>query len=158
MNLVKVISGLLAVSMLSGCVSVSPTGSAGPKLVSSSRVTESGHSAQVGVQFTSWGDLSAIGRPSRWKAPLSVGGSLSWLNPIAWSDDAGRTGRILIGEMILVGTLGAALGGGSSGGGSNDGAGDDGGSSVSVNPSRPNIATLPGGGQIPEPPGGGALQ
>ena len=37
------------------------------------------------------------------KVLLETGGSLSWVNPAAWSEDAARTGRILAGEVVIVG-------------------------------------------------------
>jgi hypothetical protein len=78
------------------------------------------HYAEVGVEFSTTGDFFALFAPSRWKSPIKTGGSLSWVNPSAWSEDAGRTGRILLGEAVVVGAVAgvaAASGGGDSGGG-----------------------------------------
>ena len=143
MNLMKLTSGVLAVCLVSGCASTtySPSGSGGPKVVSSGKVTESGQYAEVGVQFTSTGDFFALFSPKRWSSPIATGGSLSWLNPNAWSEDAGRTGRILIGEAVIVGGVAAAAGGG---GGGSDGGGTSG------DPTPPGTGT--GGGTPPSPP------
>ena len=119
MNGIKVVSGCLSVALLSGCTSMSGTsGPGGPKLVGSGGATETGQYAEVGVEFTSMGDFAALVSPKRWKSPIATGGSLSWLNPGAWSDDPGRTGRILLGEAVVVGGVAAAasVSGGSGGG------------------------------------------
>lgn len=115
MDMIKSITGILAVTMISGCASMDGTsGPRGPKLVASGRSTEYEQYAEVGVEFSSVGDFVAIVSPSRWKSPIATGGSLSWVNPAAWSDDAGRTGRILLGEAVIVGgaVVAAAAGGG----------------------------------------------
>ena len=108
MNPIKVISAALAVALFSGCASTQPTGSKGPNIVSSGHVTETGQYAEVGVEFTSWGDFVALVSPKRWESPIATGGSLSWLNPVAWSEDSGRTGRILLGEAVVVGGIAVA--------------------------------------------------
>lgn len=119
MNIFKVISILIAIAFVSGCASTyHADGPRGPELVTSGRSTESGHYAEVGVSFSTWGDFTAMVSPSRWASPIATGGSLSWLNPVAWSDDAGRTGRILLGEAVLVGGVAAAVSAGDSGGSS----------------------------------------
>jgi hypothetical protein len=61
--------------------------------------------AQVAVrqEFSTWSDLTAVFRPSRWSNPLAVGGSLSWLNYKAWANEPGRTGKVLLGEAIVAG-------------------------------------------------------
>ena len=98
------LSVFLATTLLAGCCSMCPpNGPKGPEIVSASRSTETGHYAEVGVQFTSMGDFFALAVPTRWLSPIKTGGTLSWLNPKAWSEDAGRTSRILIGEAALVG-------------------------------------------------------
>jgi hypothetical protein len=58
--------------------------------------------ADVGVakEFTSWSDLTAVFRPSRWKSPVAEGGSLSWLNYKAWAAAPARTGKVLGGEVL----------------------------------------------------------
>ena len=118
MNVIKIISGLLCISMGAGCASMGgANGPHGPKIVGSGRATEYGQYAEVGVEFSSVGDFAALFSPKRWKSPVATGGSLSWLNPVAWSDDAGRTGRILIGEAVVVGGIAAAAAGGGGGGG-----------------------------------------
>lgn len=91
-------------------------GPRGPKIVASGRSTEYEQYAEVGIRFSSAGDFVALVSPSRWKSPVATGGSLSWVNPVAWSEDAGRTGRILLGEAVIVG--GAAVAASSGGGGS----------------------------------------
>lgn len=122
MNFVKVISVIICVAMFSGCSTVCPSGGArGPSLVSSGYATESGQYAEIGVQFTTSGDFLALFAPSRWRSPIRTGGTLSWLNPVAWSDDAKQTGRILAGQAILVGGAAAAFSGGSDGGSSSGG-------------------------------------
>jgi len=114
MKPVSVIGSALAVVLFSGCASTQPTGSRGPNIVSSGRASETGQYAEVGVEFTSWGDFVALVSPNRWSSPIATGGSLSWLNPAAWSADSGRTGRILLGEAVVVGGIAvAAIGAGS---------------------------------------------
>lgn len=136
MNFFKVISILLSITFVSGCASTyHADGPGGPELVTSGRSTESGHYAEVGVSFSTWGDFTALVSPSRWSSPVATGGSLSWLNPVAWSDDAGRTGRILLGEAVIIGGVAAAVAAGDSGVSS-------GGADVS------------NGGQAPPPPDG----
>ncbi len=123
MDMMKIITGVLAVAMVSGCASTGgASGPRGPRLVASGRSTEYEQYAEIGVEFSSVGDFVALVSPSRWKSPLATGGSLSWVNPVAWSEDAGRTGRILIGEAVIVGGVAAAAAGGG-GGGSDGGAG-----------------------------------
>ncbi len=121
MDMIKAITCVLAVAMVSGCASTGgASGPRGPKIVASGRTTEYGQYAEVGVEFSSVGDFVALVSPSRWKSPIATGGSLSWINPMAWSDDAGRTGRILVGEAVIVGgvVVAAAAGGGSDSGSS----------------------------------------
>lgn len=122
MDMIKIISGVLAAAMISGCASMGgASGPRGPKIVASGRSTEYGQYAEVGVQFSSVGDFAALVSPSRWKSPIATGGSLSWINPLAWSDDPGRTGRILIGEVVIVGGVAVAAAGGGGGGGDSSG-------------------------------------
>ena len=136
MNIFKVISILLSVTFVSGCASTyHADGPHGPELVTSGRNTESGHYAEVGVSFSTWGDFTALVSPSRWSSPIATGGSLSWLNPVAWSDDAGRTGRILLGEAVIIGGVAAAVSASDSGGGGG--------------------VDVPSGGSTPPPPSGG---
>lgn len=118
MNIIKVIAGVLAMAMISGCASTGGAkGPRGPKLVASGRSTEYEQYAEVGLEFSSAGDFVALVSPSRWKSPIATGGSLSWVNPVAWSEDAGRTGRILVGEAVIVGGVAvAAIAGGSDNG------------------------------------------
>jgi len=120
MDVIKIITCILAVAMVSGCASIDgASGPRGPKIVASGRSTEYEQYAEVGVRFSSAGDFVALVSPSRWKSPMATGGSLSWVNPVAWSDDAGRTGRILLGEAVIVGGVAvAAVAGGDGGGGS----------------------------------------
>lgn len=114
MNPIKIISAALVVALFSGCASTQPTGSMGPNIVSSGQATETGQYVEVGVEFTSWGDFVALVSPRRWESPIATGGSLSWLNPVAWSEDSGRTGRILLGEAVVVGGIAVAVVAGSS--------------------------------------------
>lgn len=149
MYMMKAMSYAVAVALGSGCATYSPTcGPGGPELEASVRASESGQYAAIGLEFTTWGDFAALVSPTRWKSPITTGGTLSWLNPGAWREDAGRTGRILLGEAVLVGgvTAAATASDGGSGGGApsvDGGSGDDGGS-----PTPP-----PGsGGSVPPPP------
>jgi hypothetical protein len=144
MTAIKVLSFLLSAILISGCATTSNVaGPKGPQLVASGRSTESGHYAEVGVQFSTTGDFVALFSPSRWKNPVETGGSLSWLNPVAWSDDAGRTSRVLLGEAAAVGVVAVAAIAGSSSG--------DGDHSASGSPTPPPDAPPTGG-----PGGGGA--
>ena len=123
MKAVQLISGCLCLALLSGCASMQGAqGPHGPKLVGSGQATEYGQYAEVGVEFSSMGDFVALVSPSRWKSPIATGGSLSWLNPVAWSEDPGRTGRIFLGEAVVVGgaVAAASAGGGSDGGTTGD--------------------------------------
>jgi hypothetical protein len=141
MNALKLVSGFLATSLLAGCASMDGAkGPRGPRLVGSGRATEYGQYAEIGVEFSSMGDFVALVSPKRWKSPIATGGSLSWMNPVAWSEDAGRTGRILLGEAVVVGGVAAAAAGGGGGGSSGDGgisSGDTGPGSVGAPPSVP---------------------
>ena len=104
MNVTKLISGLLITTMISGCASMDGAqGPRGPRLVGGGRSTEYEQYAEIGVEFSSVGDFVAFISPSRWASPIETGGSLSWINPVAWSDDAGQTARILTGQAIVVG-------------------------------------------------------
>lgn len=118
MNTVKIISGCLCLSMLTGCASMpGAEGPCGPRLVGSSQSTEYERYAEIGVEFSSMGDFVALVSPKRWRSPIATGGSLSWLNPRAWNEDPGRTGRIFLGEAVMAGGVVAAAssdGGGSS--------------------------------------------
>ena len=114
---------LLMSAILATCaMSQGAENGSGPRFLTSGYVTENGQYAEVGIQFSTWGDFVALVSPTRWKSPLATGGSLSWLNPGAWSEDAGRTGRILLGGAVAVGGLAAAFSGGG-GGGSGSGSG-----------------------------------
>ena len=117
MKAVQVISGMVCLSILTGCASMpGAQGPHGPKLVSSGHSTDYEQYAEIGVEFSSMGDFVALVSPSRWKSPIATGGSLSWMNPVAWSDDPGRTGRIFLGEAVVVGGAVAAASAGGSGG------------------------------------------
>lgn len=111
-----------------------PGGAQGPELVAQSRSSETARYAEVGLEFSTWGDFVALTAPSRWKSPIATGGSLSWLNPIAWSEDAGRTVRILAGEAVVVGGISAAVAASS---GSDEGSGSSSPSPSSPGPSGP---------------------
>lgn len=121
MNVIKLVSASLCVSLVCGCSTLpGATGPGGPRLVGSGQANEYGQYAEIGVEFSSVGDFVAFLSPNRWKSPIATGGSLSWVNPVAWSEDAGRTGRILLGEAIVVGVVAAGAAGGGSGGDSSD--------------------------------------
>jgi len=143
MNVIKFISSFMAIAMITGCASTGgASGPRGPKLVASGHSTEYGQYAEVGVEFSSVGDFVALVSPSRWKSPIATGGSLSWVNPLAWSEDAGRTGRILVGEAVIVGGVAVAAvgagGGGDSGGSVSGISGPDG-----PSPEAPPPAPIP---------------
>ena len=67
--------------------------------------------AEVGVkgEFSTWSDITALFRPSRWANPMAAGGSLSWLNPGAWSAAPGRTAKVLVGELVVAGAVVAVV-------------------------------------------------
>ena len=143
MNVIKFISSFMAIAMITGCASTGgASGPRGPKLVASGHSTEYGQYAEVGVEFSSVGDFVALVSPSRWKSPIATGGSLSWVNPLAWSEDAGRTGRILVGEAVIVGGVAvAAVGAGGGGDSGVSGSGISGPDSPS--PEAPPPAPIP---------------
>ena len=142
MNMIRSITAILAAAIISGCASKDgASGPSGPKIVASGRSTEYEQYAEVGVEFSSVGDFVALVSPSRWKSPIATGGSLSWINPVAWSDDAGRTGRILLGEAVIVGGAVAAA---AAAAGSDSGGSDGGGSTLD--------ASGPGATPPPPPP------
>lgn len=147
MNLLKLTSLLLSATLFIGCAThYSADGPRGPELVASGQTTAGGQQyAEVGVEFSTWGDFVALVSPNRWKSPIATGGSLSWLNPVAWVDDAGRTGRIFLGEAAVVGGVVAATTVSDSGGGSSS----SGGSGGTTTPPPPSG----GGGTVPPPPG-----
>ncbi len=122
MNAIKLISCSLSAALLAGCATMhnNVPGAHGPRLTAFGRATETGTYAEVGVQFSTASDFVALVSPKRWKSPVKTGGSLSWLNPQAWRADPGRTGRILAGEVVLIGgvaAVAASAGGGSGSGG-----------------------------------------
>jgi hypothetical protein len=142
MNAVKIISCLIVAGMVSGCASTGGAkGPRGPKIVGSGWSTEYESYAEIGIEFTSVGDFFAFASPKRWSSPLETGGSLSWVNPAAWSEDAGRTGRILLGEAAVIGGVVAAAAGGGGGGGSSSGNSGSGG-----------VSNPDGGPPAPPPP------
>ncbi len=133
----KVISASVAGILFSGCASINGAkGPNGPKLTGGGYTTENGTYAEVGVEFSSMGDFVAIVSPSRWKNPVKTGGSLSWVNPAAWSEDPGRTGRILLGEAVVVGGV-AAVALSDSGGSSDSGSGSSGADADIPDPGSP---------------------
>lgn len=146
MDAIKTISSSVAVALISGCASMEcPQGASGPRLVGSGYSNEYEQYAEVGVEFSSMGDFVALVSPSRWKSPLATGGSLSWVNPLAWSEDAGRTGRILLGEAVVVGGVVAAASAGGGGGGSSGSTADGGGIGGPTTP-PPTVPPAPPGG------------
>lgn len=84
------------------------------------------HAAEGGIQvgvkqeFSTWSDLTAMFRPSRWKNPFREGGSLSWLNYKAWGNAPARTGKVFLGEAIVAGAVVAVASAGGGGGGGGD--------------------------------------
>ena len=145
MKILKFTSVALAGALLTGCASMNGVeGPHGPQLTGSGYSNEYGSYAEVGVQFSSVGDFVALVSPSRWKNPVETGGSLSWINPVAWSEDAGRTGRILIGEAVVVGgvVMAASAGGGSGGDSGGGSGGDSGGGPTSPGAPPPPPTTL----------------
>lgn len=54
-------------------------------------------------EASTWSDMTAMFRPSRWRHPLAEGGTLSWLNYKAWAAAPGRTIKVLSGELITLG-------------------------------------------------------
>jgi len=142
MKIRRTVGWFLLSAILTVCATAeSADNTRGPRILTSGHATENGQYAEVGLEFSTWGDFAALVSPTRWKSPLTTGGSLSWLNPVAWSEDAGRTGRIMLGEVAVVGGLSAAFSGG--GGGSSSGPTPD-------EPAGGNPGGPPGGG----PPGG----
>ncbi len=134
---------LLVAAVLSGCASPSVTGPQGPRIVSSGRATQDGQYGEIGLQFSTAGDFVAFFSPSRWPSPVDTGGPLSWINPLAWQEDAGRTSRILFGQVALVGGVVAAASADVGGSGSSGSSG-----TTSVDPDIPNSQekpVLPGG-------------
>ena len=124
MKAVDLISGCLCLAMMTGCTSMTGAqGPHGPRLVGSGQVTEYGQYGEIGVEFSSMGDFVALVSPSRWRSPVATGGSLSWMNPVAWGDNPGRTGRILLGEAVVAGGAVAAASAGGGGGSSMDSGG-----------------------------------
>jgi len=111
MKLPTIVLSCVVTVFAAGCATeTSLSGPKGPELVASGRSTESEQYAELGLEFTTWGDFVALASPGRWKSPVATGGSLSWINPAAWRDDAGRTGRILIGEAAVIGGVVAVAG------------------------------------------------
>jgi hypothetical protein len=81
-------------------------------------------------QASTWSDMTALFRPSRWAHPIAAGGTLSWLNYNAWADEPGRTTKVLAGEVIVLGSTYflleafGVIGGGGGGGGATIGGGE----------------------------------
>ncbi len=67
------------------------------------RASNAGASVAVTHNFSTWSDMTALFRPSRWRNPLRTGGTLSWLNYRAWRDAPGRTGKVLLGQVVVGG-------------------------------------------------------
>ena len=150
MSYLRSITMSLCVCLLAGgCAIHSPDGVKGPTLVSSGRSTETGQYAELGVRFTTPGDFVALFSPERWANPVATGGSLSWINPDAWREDAGRTGRILLGEAALIGGVAAAVSGG---GGSSGGSGVDSGQTSAPPPPGDPIPSGPTSSPAPTYP------
>ncbi|MBP7831292.1 MAG: hypothetical protein KA248_15395 [Kiritimatiellae bacterium] len=101
--------------VLAVLVFILPAGYARAAAVEESRTDivlfTSGSSVGAGVQteFSTWSDLTAFFRPSRWKNPFALGGALSWLNFGAWSESPGRTAKVFAGEAVVAGTITAVI-------------------------------------------------
>ena len=136
MNAINLFSGILAATLFAGCASMDGAkGPKGPRLTGGGYSNEYGSYGEIGVEFSSVGDFVAIVSPSRWKNPVKTGGSLSWVNPVAWSEDAGRTGRILLGEAVVLGGVAAVAVG--AGGGGDDSSGSSGPGAPGASPETP---------------------
>lgn len=104
-----------AVLMATGLAHLLSAGVARAAAVEESRAElilfTSGDSVGAGVhtEFSTWSDLTAFFRPSRWKNPFAVGGALSWLNFGAWGAAPGRTAKVLAGEAVVAGTVTAVI-------------------------------------------------
>jgi len=123
---VKWISTGLSLALFSGCASIDGlNGAEGPQLVASARSTPHEDYVEVGVKFSTSGDFFALVSPKRWMNPIKTGGTLSWMNPNAWGEDFGRTGRIFLGEAVVAGVVVAAVAAGGGGGGEGDGGARD---------------------------------
>lgn len=59
--------------------------------------------AVVVKEASTWSDMTAMFRPSRWAHPIAAGGTLSWLNYNAWANEPGHTAKVLGGEVIVIG-------------------------------------------------------
>jgi hypothetical protein len=64
---------------------------------------ESATSVVAPQEAGTWSDMTAMFRPSRWRHPLSEGGTLSWLNYKVWAAAPWRTTKVLAGELITLG-------------------------------------------------------
>jgi hypothetical protein len=142
MHALKWVSGFLSVVLFAGCASFRGIeGPCGPKITGTVQASDSGGHASVGVEFSTWSDFVAVVFPSRWKSPLKTGGSLSWINPNAWRADAGRTGRILMGQTVAAVVIAAAVSADDGSGGSDGDLSlsppDDGGDPVDPGPGTP---------------------
>lgn len=100
-------------------------------------------SVGAGQEFSTWADLTAVFRPSRWRLPIRVGEPLSFLNWRAWHDAPGRTAKVFAGVVVVVGITAAIASAGGGGGG-------DGGSSDSRDPG------VQSNNPSPQPPSGGS--
>jgi len=115
LNKMAVVLGVMGVCV---CVTLAeePVSSASGALVPAGTA---GGGAVAVKEASTWSDMTALFRPSRWAHPVAAGGILSWLNYNAWADEPGRTTKVLAGEVIILGTtywiIGAATGGGGGG-------------------------------------------
>ncbi len=69
------------------------------------KAVNAGVSVGVEQKFSSWSDLTAMFRPSRWSNPFRAGGTLCWLNYYSWASVPGRTAKVLLGEAIIAGAV-----------------------------------------------------
>ena len=95
-------------------------GSVAPASRVAVRADASGASAGMAREFSTWSDLTAVFRPSRWRLPIRVGEPLSFLNYRAWKEAPGRTAKILVGVVVVAGITYAVVEGASGGGGGDD--------------------------------------
>lgn len=144
MKVLEVLSATLVIALMTGCVTMDGVeGARGPRLVGSGRATAQGMYGEVGLQFSTPGDLVALVNPGRWRSPLKTGGAISWLNPMAWQDDAARTGRILFGQAV-VGAAAFAITADDGGGSGGSDEGGSGGTGLTPHPPTTGPGVSPG--------------
>ena len=128
---------------------------AAPASSLSVQASNAGVSAGVAQEYSTWADLTAVFRPSRWRLPIRVGEPLSFLNWRAWHDAPGRTAKVFAGVVVVAGVTVAIVSAASSSGGSDGGHRD---TSVSQPAPQASPSSSSGGGGTsrPRPTGGGS--